>query len=305
VVVRLVNSGDLAVSKELVGPKTRSEFREYFVGTSVGHVDDTFRGAGIRPKDGFEPPVSGARRGRVEQYYASIDFRTWGDVRRVLAVYEQVLDELEERKAHGVEADKAYAARKLDTLLRYLRRDGFVWSNGRIAPATQAAHLHEVRDAVESLQVPELARQLDRLRESVDSDPALAIGTAKEMLETACKTILDELGVQVQPEWDVPELLKHTRKHLKLLPDDVPEVARGADTIKRLLSSLGQVGHGLAELRNLYGSGHGRSGRVKGLSPRHARLAVGAATTLVQFLLDTHVERRSGTSNPASDSSSS
>lgn len=288
------------MSKELLGPKTRLEFREYFVGTTVGHVDDAFRGVGIPAQDDYAPPVSGARRSRVEQYYASIDFSRWQDVRRVVSVYEQVLDDLEQQKTHGTDSDKSYAARKFDTLLRCLRRDGFEWSNGRIVSTTATAQLHEVRDAVALMQAPELARQLERLRESVDDDPALAIGTAKELLETACKTILEESGVQVQPDWDVPDLLKHTRKQLKLLPDDVPDVARGADTIKRLLSSLGQVGHGLAELRNLYGSGHGRSGRVRGLTPRHARLAVGAASTLVQFLFDTHMERT--TSRPESAS---
>jgi hypothetical protein len=281
------------VSKELLGPKTRLEFREYFVGTRVGHVHDAFRGVGIPAQDDYALPVSGARRSRVEPYYASINFSRWKDVRRVVAVYEQVLDDLEQQKTHGTDSDEPYAARKFDTLLRCLRRDGFEWSNGRIVSTTATAQLHEVRDAVASMQAPELAR-LERLRESVDDDPGLAIGTAKELLETACKTILEESGVQVQPDWDVADLLKHTRKQLQLLPDDVPDVARGADTIKRLLSSLGQVGHGPAELRNLYGSGHGRSGRVKGLTPRHARLAVGAAATLVQFLFDTHMERTTG-----------
>jgi hypothetical protein len=90
----------------------------------------------------------------------------------------------------------------------------------------------------------------------------------------------------------MPELLRETRKQLRLLPEDIPDAARGAETIKRLLGNLGQLGHGLAELRNLYGSGHGRSGRAKGLSARHARLAVGAVSTLVQFLFETHRERK-------------
>jgi Abortive infection C-terminus len=149
-----------------------------------------------------------------------------------------------------------------------------------------------VQDAIVTINTPELARQLERLRGAVDDDPGLAIGTAKEMLETTCKTILEEHGVAVDPAWDVPELLKATRRQLKLLPDDIPDAVRGADTMKRLLSSLGQIGYGLAELRNLYGSGHGRSGGTKGLSPRHARLAVGAVATLVQFLFETHRDRK-------------
>jgi hypothetical protein len=176
--------------------------------------------------------------------------------------------------------------------LRCVRRDGFDWLNGHLVSVAKTTQLREIHDAITKVNAPELARQLNRLREAVDDDPGLAIGTAKEMLETACKTILEDQGVPFDASWDLPESLKATRKELKLLPDDIPEAVRGAETMKRLLSSLGQIGYGLAELRNLYGSGHGRSARSKGLSARHARLAVGAVATLVQFLFDTHQERR-------------
>ena len=48
----------------------------------------------------------------------------------------------------------------------------------------------------------------------------------------------------------------------------------------------------LAELRNLYGTGHGKDGKAQLLMPRHAKLAVGAATTLATILFETHKEAR-------------
>lgn len=221
-----------------------------------------------------------------------MNFSNWTDARRVLTAYEHVLDELEHDVAHGEDPWKQHAAESLDSLLRCVRRDGFQWVDGRLVPTTKKAQLRDLHDAIAAVNAPELAQQLTRLRQAVDEDPGLAIGTAKEMLETTCKTILEEEGVSFDVGSDLPELLKSTRKTLKLLPDDIPQPARGAATIKRLLSSLGQIGSGLAELRNLYGSGHGRSATAKGLSTRHARLAVGAVTTLVQFLFDTHRERK-------------
>ena len=47
----------------------------------------------------------------------------------------------------------------------------------------------------------------------------------------------------------------------------------------------------LAELRNLYGTGHGKDGKSKGLAARHAKLAVGAAATVAVFLFETHKDR--------------
>jgi hypothetical protein len=62
------------------------------------------------------------------------------------------------------------------------------------------------------------------------------------------------------------------------------------DCTKRLLSNLGTIGNGLAELRGLYGTGHGKHGKTAELSARHAKLAVGAAATLATFLFETHKE---------------
>ena len=79
---------------------------------------------------------------------------------------------------------------------------------------------------------------------------------------------------------------------MKLVPEGIPNAARGADVIKRLLSNLSTVGHGLAELRGLYGTGHGQHGATAGLAPRHAKLAVGAASTLAMFLFETHEQAK-------------
>ncbi len=75
------------------------------------------------------------------------------------------------------------------------------------------------------------------------------------------------------------------------VPESIPDSAKGADSIRRVLGNLATVTQGLAEIRNLYGTGHGKEGKRRGLAPRHARLAVGAATTLVTFLFDTHRAR--------------
>ena len=133
-----------------------------------------------------------------------------------------------------------------------------------------------------------LAEQIRRLEASVENDPALAIGTAKELVETCCKTILGERGKPVAGTPDISTLTKETLRELKLVPEGVADAARGADVIRRLLSNLGTIGNSLAELRGLYGTGHGKHGKASGLKARHAKLAVGAAATLATFFFETH-----------------
>ena len=157
---------------------------------------------------------------------------------------------------------------------------------------TGSPSLEPLKEQAKQLDANYLAEQIRRLEASVETDPALAIGTAKELIETCCKTILAERGKTVAGTPDMPTLTKETLKELKLVPDGVPDSARGSDVIKRLLSNLGTIGNGLAELRGLYGTGHGKHGKSSGLSPRHAKLAVGAAATLTTFLFETHKETK-------------
>jgi hypothetical protein len=150
--------------------------------------------------------------------------------------------------------------------------------------------LDSLKKAAAVLDARHLAEQIRRMEKSVDSDPDLAIGTAKELIETCCKTILAERGKPVTGTPDIPVLTKETLKELKLVPEGVPESGRGTDIIRRLLQNLGTIGNNVAELRGLYGTGHGKHGAFEGLEPRHARLAVGSASVLAKFLFDTHKE---------------
>lgn len=155
---------------------------------------------------------------------------------------------------------------------------------------TAVAFAHAVATRIDATHI---SQQLTRLEGAVDVDPELAIGTAKEFVESICKTILDERNVDHDKNDDLSALVKKTAKALKLTPDDIADTAKAAATIKKMLNNLGTIVQGSAELRNAYGTGHGKSktqarARVK---PRHARLAVGAAATLCVFLWETHEER--------------
>lgn len=135
-----------------------------------------------------------------------------------------------------------------------------------------------------------LSRQITRMEGATNAYPDLAIGTAKELVESVCKTVLTERGVSYGKNADLPELTKLTVKELQLAPSDIADQAKAS--IKRLLSNLSTVANGVAELRIHYGTGHGKPSRSTGPSARHARLVVGAASTLAVFLVQTHNERQ-------------
>ena len=282
------------MGQDLISKKTRYEFREYFVGWTLRTIEAEFDAADVPCDAAFQPAISGQRRSLVEQYYHAVDWSDFKQVRRVLAVYENVLVALEESsRTASTPSFQEQAKRDLQNLTKWLARDGFDFTQGKLVPTHQMPHLPEIQGVAAGMDAPELHKQIERIRTSVDDDPRLAIGTAKELVETTCKTILMERGIASDSSWDIARLVKETRAALVLLPGDVPEAAKGAETIRRILSNLGTIAQGLGELRNLYGTGHGPAGKARGLSSRHARPAAGAAATLASFLLETHEERSS------------
>lgn len=280
------------MSQEVISIKTRQVFREYMVGWVLREISDEFDAARIHCDLDFVPPVSGQRRTLIEQYYHSIDWTNWNDVKKILRVFEAVLHQAQQLANEPDDHWQKQRRKEFEKLTWCLDRDGFQWTAGRIVFGAGMPMLVEIKEAAADFDAQHMADQVRRMESCVESDPSLAIGTAKELVETCCKTILAERGKQLGSSADVSTLTKQTLKELKLVPENVPESARGADVIKRLLSNLGTIGNGLAELRGLYGTGHGKHGTHSGLAPRHAKLAVGAAATLATFLFETHQQTK-------------
>jgi hypothetical protein len=177
---------------------------------------------------------------------------------------------------------------KLHEVEKIAGRPRFVAERIRSGTPNVVARAHTAAD---SLDAAHMHKEIERIERMVDSDPALAIGTAKELVESCCKSILTKRRIPFSRGADLPELTKLLTKELKLVPHSVTESVKGADNVRRILQNLGSIAHNLAELRGLYGTGHGRDGSHRGLAPRHARLAVGAAITFIDFVAATHHHR--------------
>lgn len=201
-----------------------------------------------------------------------------------------------------VRSDVTESERLCQMFNKFLQNDGFQLVErirlsgkpvyvGRFIGVISTPGLSAARETLAGADLGYVAQQITRMEAAVINDPGLAIGTAKELVETCCKTILTDRKILFSKNADLPELVKLTSKELELTPNDIPEKVKAGETIKRLLSNLATITHGVAELRNHYGTGHGKAAGAKGLQSRHAKLAVGAASTLAVFLTETHNER--------------
>jgi hypothetical protein len=132
----------------------------------------------------------------------------------------------------------------------------------------------------------DVRREVDRILESVDRDPADAITAARSLVETACKTVLDDVDEPFDDREDLTALYKKTAVALKM------DATQHDVIYRQVLQGLASAVHGLAELRNKLGDAHGARRGGHRAQPRHARMAAGAAMTVATFLIETLEERR-------------
>jgi len=137
-----------------------------------------------------------------------------------------------------------------------------------------------------------VSTQIDIMLKMQHENPTEAIGKSKEFIESCCKTILEESQATIDKDWNVSQLVKATMKLLEISTDNVDESTTESRTVKAILGNLHGIAGNIAELRNAYGSGHGKSASYKGLTVRHAKLAVGGSITLVNYLWDTYEWRK-------------
>lgn len=119
------------------------------------------------------------------------------------------------------------------------------------------------------------------------SDPEAAITAARTLLESVCKLILDESGVEYAADAKLPKLYSATADILKLAPSQHTE-----EVFKQILGGCKSVVEGLGAVRNRLSDAHGMGKAPVRPQMRHAELAVNLAGAMATFLVATWQERR-------------
>ena len=143
----------------------------------------------------------------------------------------------------------------------------------------------------ESFSTVYMSQQIRLMLDNQDTYPAEAIGKAKELVESCCRTILKERNKAINKDWTFQQLVNQAFSTLDVMPNEVDNNSPIAGSLKHLYGSLKGVVAPIAEIRNAFGTGHGRTVDFKGIDSRHAKLMVGMSVTLVQFLWNTHEEK--------------
>jgi len=161
---------------------------------------------------------------------------------------------------------------------------------GRPKDLGQSQLINKKNEIKKYLNTEYVNSKINIMNDAIGKDTDLAIGTAKELLETVCKSILKQRHVAIDPYWTLPQLIKQTSSYLDFMPKLVSESEKAEKSIKQILGGIMSIVQGISELRNSYGTGHGKESDFKGLEPKYAKIFVGVTSDISILFLTTNGE---------------
>ncbi|MDR2126485.1 MAG: abortive infection family protein [Prevotellaceae bacterium] len=151
--------------------------------------------------------------------------------------------------------------------------------------------IHQKEEINKYLDTEYVNGKIKIMTENLNKNTDLAIGTAKELLETTCKSILQQKNVYVDTTWSLSRLIKETSGNVDLISKNVCDADKAKKSISQILGGIASIVQGVSELRNAYGTGHGKDVDFKGLETKYAKLLVGVVSETVIFYLSTNGEK--------------
>lgn len=197
--------------------------------------------------------------------------------------------------------DDDVTAQLISIYAEHLKKDGFeLYVSDKISTlpvysireTTLSTQLDSNKEVIKTYLNSDYVRTKTKIMvDALPNDTDLAIGTAKELIETVCKSILVGKGVAIPKEWDFPRLFKEMAKTVVSLDGvDIENPESAKKSILQIIGGMNTAIQGITELRNAYGSGHGKDANFKGLPSAYAQFIVSIASDIAVFVLSINGE---------------
>lgn len=239
-------------------------------GPSHSTLTRVFTGAGYRDADPYDPSTQAPNKQQ-----------------RVLAVFR------------AAERQPAGSRKLIDGMLNALRLDGTFAGADRkdvadlgaavthagwaLSPDGRLTHAGDI--SLETGGRAALDEQIERLRRNID-DPAALLGGSKDLLEAVAKFVLEE-GGRLPERADFSALIALSFEQLGLRPAVVDDSIPGVKQVRAIYQSAKTIALTVNQLRNLQGTGHGRT-LPTGVSAEAARFVIREAVHVADLMLSTH-----------------
>jgi hypothetical protein len=250
--------------------------RFFFAGNGPSHSNLTrvFTGAGYSDDDPYDPATQTPNK---EQRVVTV---VRAAVRRPAGAVSLVGELLTALRVYGCfDGRRSEFQSECALLRRSLLQQGWILDDdGYASPAGRIDLETGGREALDE--------QLARIQRNVD-DPGALLGTAKDLLEAIGKFVLEERAMLPPRRLDFDEVLHLALDQLGLLPTTVDTANPGGKQLRAIYQSAKTIASTVNELRNVQGSGHGRT-LPTGVTPEAGRYVIREAAHVAELMLGSH-----------------
>ena len=174
-----------------------------------------------------------------------------------------------------------------DPIAKSLARAKLQYVEGGHITTSMGSPSRSLEDLLRARDMAAIDEEFGRALRSVDTSPRDAASAAGNILESLCKIYIDEEHLDMPAKQDLPHVWDAVRKDLGFDPGRVEH-----NDLREILSGLLATVSGIGKLRTHGSSAHGAGKQTYRLEPRHARLTVHAAHTIVAFVIESWDKKR-------------
>lgn len=165
------------------------------------------------------------------------------------------------------------------------------------APVTAFA-MHGAREAMTG-GLAHIEEQVTAIERAIAENPGLAFDLAKTLIESVCRTVLNERSISHSETDDLPQLFRAVTTSIPFMPAGASGAVKVRQSLAQTISGLHTAVHGICELRNQCGfASHGSGAPRPAMEAVQALLAAQAADTIVGFLHRVHRQDRTPPPSP-------
>lgn len=144
---------------------------------------------------------------------------------------------------------------------------------------------HSLQEVRAASNILDLTSHINRIQHALPSDPHLAIGSTKDMLEAIMRTILKHRGLENVTRLNFPKLTTLCLTELRLEGRSCP-ITEGEQYLRKIFSNAKKMIGAANEIRKLAGTGHGRVvGNEPVITAADASLIASTGLNLAVWLL--------------------
>lgn len=157
---------------------------------------------------------------------------------------------------------------------------GFITDGSSIASIS-------LQDAIKGRDMRAIEAEFTRALEHIQKEPRESVSAACNILESVCKIYIADEGLPSPAKQDLQGVWRVVKDDLGMDPQRIED-----NDLRRILTGLFSIVDGIGAFRTHASTAHGAGRKIYNVRPRHARLAINAAHSLVLYLIESWDERK-------------